>query len=128
LEDVAHGVDGCLVGALLVAPAHHAGRRQGGRLGDPDELKGQVAVRAFPLGLVAHSTPGGFRRAPLSWALQTEPARIINPATSSSHQPMVMPISAGGAPGLSITPRKMIMVSASSAVTAVSSPRGQDSG
>ena len=29
---------------FLVAPAHPAGRRQGGRFGDPDELEGEVAI------------------------------------------------------------------------------------
>ena len=43
-EHVAHGVHGRLVDRLLVAEAHLAGRGHGGRLRDPDELEGQVAV------------------------------------------------------------------------------------
>ena len=42
---MAHGVDGGAVGALLVAPAHPARRGQGGGLGDPHELEGEVAIR-----------------------------------------------------------------------------------
>ena len=44
-EHDAHGVDRRAVGALLVAAAHPAGRRHGRRLGHPDQLQGQVAVR-----------------------------------------------------------------------------------
>ena len=39
-----HGLDGGAVGAELVAPAHPAAGRHGGRLGDPHELHGEVAV------------------------------------------------------------------------------------
>jgi hypothetical protein len=44
LEDEAHGLDGRAVGAVLVAAAHPAGRGEGGGLGDPHQLQGQVAV------------------------------------------------------------------------------------
>ena len=50
VEDVAHRVDGGTVGGELVAAADPAGRREGGRLGDPDELQGEVAIRLGLLG------------------------------------------------------------------------------
>ena len=46
-DELAHGVDGDAVGAVLVAAAHPAGRGHRGSLGDPHELEGQVAVRDF---------------------------------------------------------------------------------
>jgi hypothetical protein len=39
-----HPVDRRLVGGLLVPLPHQASRRQGGRLGDADELEREVAV------------------------------------------------------------------------------------
>ena len=53
--------------------------------------------------------------------------RISTPPASATHQPMSTEISAGGVPGLSMMPRNRVSVSATSAVTAVSSPRGQES-
>ena len=44
VEDVAHRVDGGLVGGDLVAAADPAGRGEGGGLGDADELEREVAV------------------------------------------------------------------------------------
>ena len=44
-EHVAHGVDGGLVGGLLVAAADEAGGGERGGLGDADELEGEVSVR-----------------------------------------------------------------------------------
>ena len=44
LSDDAHGVDGGAVGAFLVAPAHPPRGGHGGRLGDADELEGEVAI------------------------------------------------------------------------------------
>ena len=44
VEDGAHGVDGGAVGSVLVAPAHPPRRGQRRRLGDADELEGEVAV------------------------------------------------------------------------------------
>ena len=40
----AHRVDGDAVGAVLVAAADPAAGRHGGRLGDADQLEGEVAV------------------------------------------------------------------------------------
>ena len=48
-------------------------------------------------------------------------------AATATNQPVVTPISSGGEPGWSITPTNRVMISATMAVTAVSSPRGQDS-
>ena len=45
VEDEAHRVDRGAVGGELVAAADPAGRREGGRLGHPDELQGEVAIR-----------------------------------------------------------------------------------
>ena len=44
VEHVAHAVDRGLVGRLLVAPADQRRGRQGGGLGDADELEREVAV------------------------------------------------------------------------------------
>ena len=44
VEDEAHGVDGRLVGGLLVAHADEAGGGERGGLGHADELEGEVAV------------------------------------------------------------------------------------
>jgi len=44
VQHVAHPVDGRLVSGLLVAAAHQRRRRQSGRLGDPDQLEGEVAI------------------------------------------------------------------------------------
>ena len=49
-QDGAHRLDRGAVGAVLVAPPDPAGRRQGRRLGDPDQLHGQVAVGSFSRG------------------------------------------------------------------------------
>ena len=45
VEDVAHRVHGGPVGGELVAAADPAGGREGGRLGDADELQREVAIR-----------------------------------------------------------------------------------
>ena len=44
VEDEAHGVDGRLVGGLLVPHADEAGGGERRRLGHADELEGEVAV------------------------------------------------------------------------------------
>ena len=76
----------------------------------------------------AHRTPGGLRRGA---ALLRAPDRADQDqqAADQRHEPARRStlISPGGEPGLSITPRNSVSVSATSAVTAVSSPRGQDS-
>ena len=44
VEQEPHGVDGGLVGGVLVAPAHPARGRQRGRLGDPHQVERQVRI------------------------------------------------------------------------------------
>ena len=61
-EHDAHGVDGGAVGAVLVAPAHPPRRGQRGRLGDPDELEGEVAVGGLPLCAHGRTIPDARRR------------------------------------------------------------------
>src|SRR6185312_5447230 len=55
LEHAAHAVHGGLVGGLLVAFSDQRGARERGRLGDPDELQGEVAVGYRRLRRVVHS-------------------------------------------------------------------------
>ena len=98
VEHLAHGVDGRLVGALLVAAADHprGGERRG--LGDAHQLQREVAI-----GLLArrgvHRTPGGLRPAALSLARHTEPVRIRRSAATATHHPPATVISLGGEPG-----------------------------
>ena len=47
VEEQPHGVDGRLVGGVLVAPAHPARGRQRGRLGGPDQVESQVRIAAM---------------------------------------------------------------------------------
>ena len=44
VERPAHGVDGGLVGGLLVAASHQLGGRQRRRLRHPDRLEGEIAI------------------------------------------------------------------------------------
>ena len=47
VDQLAHGVDGGAVAALLVAAADPAAGGHGAGLGDPDEFEGEVAVGGF---------------------------------------------------------------------------------
>ena len=54
VHQLAHGVDGRAVAALLVAAADPATRGHRAGLGDPDELEGEVAVRGFTTRTCSH--------------------------------------------------------------------------
>ena len=54
VDQLAHGVDGRAVAALLVAAADPAARRHRARLGHPDQFQGQVAVGGFAAAGVRH--------------------------------------------------------------------------
>ena len=67
VDQLAHGVDGCAVAALLVAPADPPAGGHGAGLGDPDQFEGEVSIRGFTAagrsGMV-HDCPRRRRRVP----------------------------------------------------------------
>ena len=74
-----HGVDRRPVGPLLVAPTHPPGRGQRRRLGDPDQLHGQVAVGCLRCEVTEHDDSGWAAAATSEgWASpDPEPGRAV---------------------------------------------------
>src|SRR5207247_9882983 len=103
LQHEAHGVDGGLVGGLLVAHADQARGGERRRLGDADELEGEVAVG--PGGLIAHQmVPGGLRARSCSEERRAAPAIIASTPISARNQPYFSEIALDGSPGRPMTP------------------------
>src|SRR5690606_22954823 len=80
VDQPAHGVDGGLVSALLVAAPDPPAGGHGGRLGDPDEVQRKVAVEVLRLGgRPGHrdtaSYSGTVRRRPGRWPYAGRPDR-----------------------------------------------------
>ena len=90
----AHGVDGGLVGGLLVAAADQRAAGQRGGLGHAHELEREVAIR-LATAPSAQRTPGGLRTRSVSDARMAPRRRIIRIVPSSAtNQPSCRPIAA----------------------------------
>ncbi len=91
-DERAHRVDRGAVAAVLVAAADPAAGGHGGRLGDPDQLEGEVAVGRRPVGAEARgSSEGGLReRAATRDLLVGHPPALVAAGGALSCDPRCM--------------------------------------